>query len=239
MQDLTCTWTPQLIVEILKVAVWPLTLLILGFGIRVKFSDSIRSFFTKNTVSEVSASTTGISARFVAARQSSESKELSGSNSVPLPESMSLEALNARYEQNKTEFSEEQYGAIRTHLNALNLSPEEETELLIKELSISQCAVRYFDINKILFRSQFNLFSIMTENNNYISRDDVKQHFSYIQNNVGYALTDWDWVKYVAYPVSNGLMVNEGFGYKLSKFGKSYVEFMSRNPQLIDELSKL
>jgi hypothetical protein len=239
MQDIACNWTPQLIVEILKVATWPLTVLILGFGIRLKFADSIRSFFTKNSVSEVSATTTGISAKFIAAKQSSESTELSGNTSVSLPESMNLETLNSRFERNKTEFSEELYEAINTHLRALKLQPEKEKELLMKELSILQSALRFSEVSKVLFRSQFNLFSNMATNNDCISKDDVQRHFHSIQGSVGDAFGGWDWIKYVSYPVSSGLMVNESAGYKLSKFGKSYVEFMSRNPQLVDELLKL
>jgi len=239
MEELSCNWTPQLIVEVIKSVVWPITILLIGLKFRSGLFESIRNFFSKNTVSEVSASASGVSAKFVAAKQSNESKESSGTSSVSLPENMSVETIRKRHEQNKTEFSEELYKAIKTHLSALDLSPEEEVEILAKEASQLQSAVRYFDINKVLFRSQFNLFSIMRDNSDFVSKEDIQVHFLEIKKLVGEAFIDWDWIKYISYPVSNGLVSDEGDGYKLTKLGSSYVSFMSRNPQLIDELAKL
>lgn len=239
MEQLTCSWTPQLIVELIKAVVWPLTVLIIGIKFRSGIYEFIRDFFSKNTVSEVSATASGVSAKFVAAKQSSETKESAGASVVSLPENMNADAISKRLEQNRTEFSEELYKAIKTHLAALELSPGEEIEILAREVSLLQSAIRYINVNKVIFRSQFNLFSIMADNSGYISKDDVQRYFVTIKELYGEALSDWDWIKYVSYPVSNGLINDENGGYKLTTLGSSYTSFMSRNPQLIDELAKL
>lgn len=239
MTELTCNWTPSLIVEFVKAIAWPATVLLIGVSFRSRVIDSVRGFFSKNTVSEVSATTTGLSAKFVAAKQSLEAKETSGASAVSLPENMGAEAIKERHAQSHTEFSEQLYNAIKTHVAALNVSQEGIIDLLIREASLLQSAIRYFDINKVLFRSQFNLFSNMSENSGRISKSDVQSYFKAVKELVGDALQDWDWIKYVAYPVSNGLVADEGDGYKLTVLGQSYVAFMARNPQFIDELSKL
>ncbi|WP_334058315.1 hypothetical protein [Alteromonas sp. S005] len=239
MEELSCNWTPHLIVEVIKSIVWPVTVLLIGLKFRAAFFDSIGNFFSKNTVSELSASTSGLSAKFVAAKQSIGSKKSSGASSVSLPENMSLESITKRHEHDKTDFSEEMYKAIKTHLSALALSPEEEVELLAKEASLLHSAVRFFDINKVLFRSQFNLFCSMKNNSDYVSKDYIQSHFLEVKKSVEKAYVDWDWIKYMSYPVSDGLLSDEGNGYKLTTLGSSYVSFMSRNPQLVDELSQL
>ncbi|NDV93090.1 hypothetical protein GTH32_18130 [Alteromonas sp. 345S023] len=239
MEELSCNWTPQLIVEVIKSIVWPVTVLLIGLKFRTVFFDSISNFFSTNTVSELSASTSGLSAKFVAAKQSIGSKKSSGASSVSLPENMSLESIAKRHEHNRTDFSEETFKAIKTHLSALALSPEEEVEILAKEASLLQSAIRYFDINKVLFRSQLNLFFSMKSNSGYASKDDIQSHFLEVKKSVENAYTDWDWIKYMSYPVSDGLLSDERDGYKLTTLGSSYVSFMSRNPQLVDELSPL
>lgn len=239
MEDLACTWTPQVIVEITKALAWPLVILMIGFRFRSGILESVRGFLAKNSVSEVSATTTGISAKFVAAKQSSETRESIGSNSASLPQNMTVEAIKERHASAVTEFSEDVYEGISVHLRALDLPREEEREILSREISLLQSAIRFFDISKVIFRSQFNLFSIMAENNNFISKEGLQKHFIEIKNHVGEGLEGWDWVKYVAYPVSSGILVDENGGYALSKLGRSYVTFMHRNPQLIDDLAKL
>ncbi|WP_429236135.1 hypothetical protein [Aeromonas salmonicida] len=238
MEENLCSWTPSLVVELIKTLAWPITVLVIGVRFRTGISGSLIKFFSKNTVSEVSASTSGVSAKFIAAQQSLETIEGLGRNAVNLPENMSLEAIRQRHKEHKTEFSENLYAGIQSHIAAFNISSEEIVELLSKEMSLIQSAIRYFDINKVLFRSQFNLFSIMANNGGLISRADAEHNFLSVKDLVGEALLDWDWVKYVAYPVSNGLMIEEGSECKLTPLGRSYVAFMSRNPQLVDELTK-
>lgn len=206
MDQLTCSWTPQLILELIKAVVWPVTVLIVGIRFRSGIFESVRNFFSKNRVTELSATTSGVSAKFAAEKQSSEARESAGTSAVNLPDNMGIDAIKKRHEQGSTEFSEELYKAIKVHLVALGLSPEEEIEILAKETSLLKSAIRYFDINKVIFRSQFNLFSIMLSNGGYASKVDVQKHFAYIKDLVGAVFSEWDWIKYISYPVSNDLI---------------------------------
>lgn len=239
MEEQICNWSPQLIIDLINAVIWPFTVLVIGLRFRSGIYESIQSFFSKNNVSEVSATASGITARFIAAKQSSEATEVKGTKEISLPEDMSAEAVKNRHDQDKTEYSEKLYEDIKIHLSALNLSQEEEIELLAKETSLLQSALRYFDINKVLFRSQFDLFSIMANNSGYINQEEAQHNFLQFKNIAGDALSNWDWTKYIAYPMSSGLITYEDNKYKLTELGKSYVDFMSRRPQLVDELAKL
>jgi hypothetical protein len=239
MEDQICNWTPELVVDLVKAVIWPVTVLIIGIRFRSGIYGSLQKFLSKNTVSEVSATTSGVSAKFVAAKQTSETIESAGTNAINLPEKMNADAIQKRHEEQQTEFSEELYSSIKSHLSALHLTKDEEVELIAKEASLLQSAIRYFDINKVLFRSQYNLFSIMANNAGFIDKNGAQNNFISVKEKVGEGLSDWDWIKYVSYPVSNGIIVENESGYELTCLGKSYVSFMSRNPQLIDDLAKL
>jgi hypothetical protein len=159
MDSQICSWPPELVVELIKIVVWPIVVLLIGFRFRSGISESLRTFLNRNTVSEVSATASGVSAKFVAAKQSTEALESGGSKVVNLPETMSVEAISERHEFQKTEFSEELFRAIKTHLSALDITIEEKLDIVARETSLLQSATRYFDINRVLFRSQFNMFS--------------------------------------------------------------------------------
>ncbi|MDH1868938.1 hypothetical protein N5D83_19330 [Pseudomonas chengduensis] len=99
MEELLCNWTPTLIVDLVKNVAWPLVVLILGIGLRNRIFEIFRSFFTRNTVSEVIASTSGFSAKFVAAeKQTSEVFESGGSSAMSLPRNMSAAAIRERHQ---------------------------------------------------------------------------------------------------------------------------------------------
>lgn len=239
MEDLACSWSPNLIVELIKSIAWPAVVLLIGFSFRTRIFDIARSFFSKNMVSEISATVSGVSAKFVAAKQSIEVLEAASSNTANLPKNMSIEAIKERHELYKTEFSEELYQAIIKHASSLDVDNEVKIELLAREASLFQSAIRYFSINKVLFRSQYNLFYMMSGNDGYICEEDAYIHFETTKKNNKEAFMDWDWIKYIAYPVSNELIYKDDNDYKLTSIGRSYVAFMSKNPQLIDELAKL
>lgn len=238
MEDLACSWSPKLIVDLIKNIAWPVVVLLIGFSFRIRIFEVVRSFFSKNTVSEISATVSGVSAKFMAEKQSTEVLETSSSNAANLPKNMGIEAIRERHEQHKTEFSEELYQAIIKHASSLDINNEEKIELLAREVSLLQSVVRYFGINKVLFRSQYNLFYTIASNGGYIRKEDALQYFDKIKNNKE-VFVDWDWIKYISYPVSNGLIYEDDNGYKLTPMGRSHVAFMSKNPQLIDELAKL
>ncbi|ELV8719597.1 hypothetical protein QNE87_004250 [Vibrio vulnificus] len=237
MNEEVCNWTPQVLVELVKAVMWPLTVIILGFKFKTGISESLKRFLSRNNVAEVSASATGISAKFVAEKQVSEVKE--STSSMVLPDNMTLESIRDSHAKSHTKFSETLYQNIKSHLDALKLEPLEQVELLSRDVSLLQSGIRYFEISKVLFRSQFNLLTVASTDDNFILKSDVKSHFEEVKAHVGDAFNEWDWIKYVSYLVTSGLLVDHNDGYQLTQVGTSYVQFMSRNPQLIDELSKL
>ncbi|MAD89365.1 MAG: hypothetical protein CMK64_06635 [Pseudoalteromonas sp.] len=237
MGEEVCNWTPQTLVELVKAVIWPLTIIILGFRFKSGISESLQRFFARNSVSEVSASTNGISAKFVAEKQASELKE--SVISMTLPESMALESIKEQHDRAHTEFSETLYQHVKSHLEALKLEPLEQVELLSREVSLLQSSARYHEIGKVLFRSQFNLLNNVIVNDNFITKNEVQSYFEQNKNHVGDAFREWDWIKYVSYLITSGLLIDHEGGYKLTQVGRSYVKFMSRNPQFIDDLGKL
>lgn len=239
MKDLACSWSPNLIVELIKGIVWPLVVLLIGFSFRIRIFELARSFFSKNTVSEISATVSGLSAKFIAAKQSTEILETARANAFNLPKMMSAESIRERHEQDKTEFSEEIYQVVIEHALSLSIDNESKIELLAREVSIFQSVVRYFQINKVLFRSQYEFFYTITGNGGRIHKEDALVYFNNIKESNKEAFANWDWNKYISYPVSNGLMCEDDNGYKLNSLGRSYLTFMSNKPQLIDELAKL
>lgn len=238
MEELTCTWSPQLIVELIKILAWPVVVILIGIWFRSKILQVIHSFFSKNSVSEISASVSGVSAKFTAAKQS-ETIETVNSTSTNLPNNISLKALQERHVSERTEFSEELYHNIKTHLSVLNVKDEESIELLAQELSLSQSFLRYFEINKVLFRSQFDFFQFISSKGGCILEKEALVYFKKVKELFSDAFSDWDLVKYIAYPVSNGILVIEGGSFNITTMGRSYINFMLRNPHLVDGLVKL
>lgn len=217
MNEEVCNWTPQVLVELVKAVIWPLTVIILGFKFKTGISASLKRFFSRNNVTEVSASATGISAKFVAEKQVSEVKE--STSSMVLPDNMTLEAIKNNHDKSHTEFSETLYQNIKSHLDALKLEPLEQVELLSRDVSLLQSGIRYFEISKVLFRSQFNLIFGASANDNFILKSDVKTHFEEVKTYVGDAFNEWDWIKYVSYLVTSGLLVDDKDGYQLTQVG--------------------
>ena len=232
-------WTPELLVECLKIIVWPAIALLLSFKFKSSITYGIRTFFSKNAVTEVSASATGISAKFAAARQVADSKESTGNNSVRLPELISAESINRNLAKMTTDHSEELVRSIKFHIRAMDIPAEEQIDILVQDLAQCQCLIRYLGINKALFRSQYDLLGAMQSNSSFISALDANRFFSAIKSVALDVFGDWDLVRYLAYPVSCGLVDVDESGYILTTVGKSYMIFMNRNPQLIDELAKL
>lgn len=107
------------------------------------------------------------------AKQTTEVLESASTNAANLPKSMSIEAIRARHEQHKTEFSEELYQSIIKHASSLDINNDEKVKILARELSIYQAIIRYIDINKILFRSQYNLFCSINSNGGQINKEDA------------------------------------------------------------------
>lgn len=239
MGVLVSEWSPNLIVELVKSVAWPIVALLIGLSFRIKIFDVIRSFFTKNTVSEISATITGLSAKFKVAQQSAEALEMSNVNSPDLSKNLSAEAIKERHDNFKTEYSEELYQSTLKHALSLNIDNKEKIELLSREVSLYQSAIKYIEINKVLFRSQYELFFKITIAGGYISKEDIISHFDKIKKENTEAFAGWDWITYIAYPVSIGIIHEKDNFFELTLMGRSYMTFMSKNTQFIEEISKL
>lgn len=232
-------WTPELIVSLVKELAWPIVVLILGFRFRASLSQAISNFFKKNQVSELTASTGGVTAKFREAQQNAEIKDKSASKSTELPEGADYQALIEKHKTSATLLSDQLYEAVQHHLKALNISDEEKIVLLSKEAAILQAAIRFIAVSKVLFRSQFDLFNYRMSDGAIISQEDVRDYFEKLVNSLPEGYEGWDVYKYMAYPVDSGLVQVVDGGYELTILGKSLVQFMRKNPSAIDELAKL
>jgi hypothetical protein len=234
----TSIWTPEIIVNLVGELAWPITIVILGWRFRSGINDAVSNFFNKNNVSEISATATGVTAKFKEAQQSAKIKG-NISKQSDLPDVASFEDMKEKQATNSTEFSLQLYTSIKNHVASLGINDEDKIELLSKELSLLQAALRFFDINKLLFRSQFDLLNGWFAGDTKMSEGDIKLYFTNLVTANPDNLGGWDHIKYLAYPVSSGLVSYENENYTLTKMGKSYIEFMKRNIGFIDDLSKL
>jgi len=232
-------WTPSLIVSLIKEVIWPITVLILGLRFKNNIAESISKFFSKNAVTEVSATATGVTAKFQATQQSTKSKEIVHSEGNQLPDGQDYESIKKYHEENSSNFSQNIVKDIQKHLTDLNITNEQKIELLTNELSLSRAALQYFEINKILFRSQFDLFNGWLANGTSISDDELKKYFNDIVKTAIDYDDEWDYIKYIAYPTSARIIEHNEDSYKLTDFGNAYITFMKKNMYLVDELAKL
>lgn len=239
MEQPLCNWTPQLIVELIKGVIWPIVVIIIGFRFRTRIGETFKEFFSKNNLSSFKASATGVEAQFNAITKQTSKATENSNNSSNMPENMSLEAINKRHTESSTLMSEESFKSIKAHLSALQLEDKEQIELLSKEVAIQHTERIYTYINKAIFRSQFDLLNRMKSSELYISNLDLENHFNEIRKAAGEGLLSWDWIKYISYLVSSNLIISNADGYQLTDLGKSYLEFMFRNPSLIHELTSL
>lgn len=234
-----CTWTPEIFTEFLKAIIWPITVIVLAIYYRSGLTKTIINFLERNNVKELKAGSGGISATFEKADQNIKSIDLANSgNSVSL-EHDSFEAIQKKHTESKTEFSEILLSSIRKHVDSLGIDDSQKIELLTTEVSLLQSAIQFFQVNKAIFRSQYELLSEEVYGRECVTVETMKRYFKDVQQSYPEGLGEWDYVKYLSYPLSVGLLISSDDGYKLSKFGKSYIDFMRRNIQFIDELSNL
>lgn len=234
----SCSWSPALIVELLKVIAWPLTVLLLAVRFRTPLVEGARKFFAKRSLTEVSAGATGISAKFEPDRQVAHSAETGTARTTALPQSMTLESIRKNHTDYETEFSRDLYTAITNHLSALNLAPDAAIELLAKDNSLLQAALRFYEINRIIFRSQYDFLTTLMTSGQAASMDVIGRHFKELQaREPMYAA--WDVVKYLAFLIESRLIAETNGAYSITPFGASYLTFMRKNLQLVEALTKL
>ena len=82
-------------------------------------------------------------------------------------------------------------------------------------------------------------FQYISNKGGCISEKEAHLYFERVKECFSDAFSDWDLVKYIAYPVSIGVLFIEDGNFIITAMGRTYINFMSRNPQLIDGLVKL
>jgi len=162
INQLSASWNPGTIVSLLKVITWPLVALLLGLTFKGSIADLLKYIFTKNDV-EVSAA--GVTAKITASQHAREPSDVSITNlSTSSSKSLSeTKQLQVKYE---SVFSKQLLKQIRTNVAALGGTHAELNEVLLVELSLYQAVVQFWQINKVLLRSQLTLFN----NNMYPDR---------------------------------------------------------------------
>lgn len=228
-------WTPELIVLLIKEIAWPITVLILGWTFRSNISSALKGLFKGRKITEVSAGTKGVIAKF--AQETAESKKEVIAQGEVLPEGQDYESLINRQNELNTEYSLVLLNNINKHLNALGINDQQKIDLLTKELSLSQQALNLQHVNKVMFKSQFDLFNIMPVDGTSIPESDIKQYFNNLPTKN--LLVGWDYLKFLSYPQTIGLIELHNDEYRLTKNGISYVNFMKKNLSLIEDLIKI
>lgn len=231
-------WTPEIIVGLVKEIAWPIVVLVIGVRVKGSVIDVVKGFFSKNNVTEVSAGTNGVTAKFQAAQQSTGTKDAQN-KSIELTDNSNYEAIVKIHEDQSTEFSLGLYENIKKHIESLNITEAEKVDLMCKEASLLRSALGFQDISKVLFRSQFDLFSNWMNGDSKITDTDINEYFQKIKDDNPTSYEGWDTIKYMAYPVTCGAVEYKDGAYVLTKLGEAYVQFMRNNPANIDELSKL
>ncbi|MGR5250180.1 hypothetical protein ACPV4Z_17075 [Vibrio aestuarianus] len=230
-------WSAADIVRLLEVVAWPIASITIAVLLRGKISQVFQSLFNNRSVTEVSAA--GFSAKFSDSKQASTAPENIKENAVA-PTSVGKDAAEIleRQKLNETKFSRSLLNNLKTHRESLKLTSEQAIELVEKELSLTQARAYFVDLNRVLYRSQFNLFNQMKINNGSMSAAEVLAYFSGIKAGNPSVFSNTDLHSYLAYPMRVGLVEKNHEEYSLTEYGDSYVEFMDRNTHLIGELAQ-
>lgn len=238
MDVVTCAWSPKYIVELFKYISWPIVSVILAILFKTFFHKIGHNLFRGTRISELTLGTSGATAKFEKGQDVS-GKNISTVSLASLPDGMSADAIRARQLEYQTEYSELMFDSVNKHVSMMNVSDNEKIELLARDVSLLQCAMKYIEVNRVIFRSQYNLLGVMVHSSGVLSSSDVDNYFSLIKAGKPEDFSTWDSIKYISYLVGVGLIVSEGEQYKITVFGRSYLVFMSKNPQMVDGLNKV
>lgn len=228
------SWKPDQMVEFANVLAWPIASLIIVILLRGKLTGIVKDFFISNRVSEVKAG--AVSAKFVQSEQIE-------NPSVTLPRSQSSTQVNDGYQaiierQNKceTKYSEQLRSSLTLQMKSLNIAPDKEADLLKKEISLIQASQSFTSFNRVLYRSQYDLFVLTKKQGSKISIQETSNYFSSKKMLYPSVFGSTDLNQYLSYPLRMGVIEKFDGYYKLTEYGESYVEYMDRNFNLIDEL---
>ncbi|SFV59195.1 DUF1176 domain-containing protein [hydrothermal vent metagenome] len=180
---------------------------------------------------------------FRASQPSAKAKEILHKENDKLADAKDYESILKLYRENARIYRNKIYENLKQHIIELKLDDEKTNELLMIELSLLKSQVNYYYINKILWHSQFDLFNGWLSNGLSITNNELETYFNVIvKNKYDYSFdtdSQWDYITYIAYPLSAGIIEYTGESYKLTDLGNSYIRFMRKNMYLVAELAKL
>jgi hypothetical protein len=234
-----CSWTPEVLVNLIGELAWPLIVLVLGWRFKASIGEVISNFLNKNNVTEVSAGATGVSAKFSPVEQKNEMPNIPLNEASSQPGGVDLLSVRKRHSESKSDYTRELEVFARQHLNSFSISDSEKVELLLDEVSITQASFGYLATNKVLFRSQFDLFNAKMFPSKVISVSEIEEHFQLASEKNPNNYEGWDANKYIEFPVESKLIEYKEGGYVLTKFGSSYIEYMRKNINLVESLGNI
>ena len=232
-------WTPELIVGLVNALAWPLTVIVVALSLRLFLGKSFRNLFSESKVSEFSVSKAGISTKFVANKQTIEGIGSSTNRAISSAERDDVDVVRENQQLASTEYSEDIFRTVNLQLDRFPISKEDKLELIARDYSLIQCALQYNNVKTALFRSQYDLLRKIQDNTNSLLSYELEQYVQDVLDSNPKSYPGWDFQSYAAYLVSTGLIVEDAKEYRLTKFGRSFVTYMSRNPQFVDQLSRL
>ena len=230
-------WTAGDIVNLAGVISWPIASVVLVFLLRSRLSGFFNGFFNRNNVTELSAGS--FTAKFTQSKHNAVNPEDTQETIVAM--SQAGEGVNnfiERLSRNETKSSKYLLKGIRDHMSSLGLSKEKTIEVLEKELSLTQARIYFLDLNRVLYRSQYNLFKLMKDNSGKLTESDVSIFYEKVKSNFPTVFGFTELINYLAYPMRVNLIEKNGGNYYLTDYGDSYVSFMDINSNLIMELNQ-
>ncbi len=229
ISSVSSNWTPEVIVNLASELAWPIVLLILGLRFKNSFGEGFKNFFNKNNVTELSAGTSGFSAKFETSQQDSGLKSPQSDKS-DITENLNKEDLIAAQEERSTQYSLELLKTIKAHVESLDAPESEKINILSKEVSIYQASMVFLEVTYTLYSSQYKLFNEYLYPNNEITDVEAEKYFYETVKPEPGKLEGWDSEKYFAYPLAAGFLSKSETGIRLTKFGASYVRYIRNNP---------
>lgn len=225
-------WTAENIVDLAGVIVWPVASILLALILRRKISGFIDSFFNRNNVTELSAG--GFTAKFaqlsqVTGRRGEKQESIISDSKVDEDAADYLDRLSL----DETKTSVNIYRKIKNHIESLGLSSEQIIDSLQKELSQANAKLYFLDLNRTLYRSQYDFLKLLKDNSGKLSEAQVSLYYNSLKTRIPMVYGHIDLINYLAYPMNVGLIEKHAGNYRLTDYGDSYVTFMDRNSNLI------
>lgn len=230
-------WTAADIVNLVGVVAWPIASVLLAFLLRTKLSSFLNRFFNRNNVTELSAGS--FTAKFTQSKQGASNPEEKQESIVPMhQEGEGATQFLTRLSQNETTLSKNLLKGIRTHIKSIELSDKQTIEALEKELSITQSRIYFMDLNRVIYRSQYNLFKLLKDNSGTLTELEISAFYDSVKKQFPGVFGVTELINYLAYPMRVGLLEKHDGNYHLTDYGNSYVSFMDKNSNLIMELTQ-